>query len=181
MSNEKMTLYLKIWRQKSPNTPGEMVPYTVHNITPHMSFLEMLDVLNEQLIKEGKEPVEFDNDCREGICGMCSLVINGIPHGPESETPTTCLSEKKKPTKRWMPPNVSAAVHVLPPALTLLLHYLSVQKSHNSPTCRKVIPNVIAAWPIWLHKWTRKVSAAALTTASAKLYARKAFRLKPSL
>ena len=75
MSNEKMTLYLKIWRQKSPNTPGEMVPYTVHNITPHMSFLEMLDVLNEQLIKEGKEPVEFDNDCREGICGMCSLVI----------------------------------------------------------------------------------------------------------
>jgi succinate dehydrogenase / fumarate reductase iron-sulfur subunit len=86
MSNEKMTLYLKIWRQKSPNTPGEMVPYTVHNISPHMSFLEMLDVLNEQLIKEGKEPVEFDNDCREGICGMCSLVINGIPHGPESET-----------------------------------------------------------------------------------------------
>ncbi len=86
MSNERMTLKLLVWRQASRHAEGEMTPYTLENVSPHMSFLEMLDVLNEKLIKEGGDPVEFDNDCREGICGMCSLVINGIPHGPERET-----------------------------------------------------------------------------------------------
>ncbi|MFQ5751919.1 MAG: succinate dehydrogenase/fumarate reductase iron-sulfur subunit, partial [bacterium] len=74
--------HLKIWRQKNAQSKGKMVTYTVNDVSPDMSFLEMLDVLNEDLIKKGDEPVEFDNDCREGICGMCSLVINGIAHGP---------------------------------------------------------------------------------------------------
>lgn len=79
---EKMTLHLRVWRQKNADTPGKLVPYTVKNVSPHMSFLEVLDVLNEALVKKGEDPIEFDNDCREGICGMCSLVINGVAHGP---------------------------------------------------------------------------------------------------
>ncbi len=86
-----MTLKLLVWRQADANTPGKMVPYTVENVSPHMSFLEMLDVLNEKIIKEGGDPIEFDNDCREGICGMCSLVINGIPHGTQHRTATCQL------------------------------------------------------------------------------------------
>ncbi|MFC1554600.1 succinate dehydrogenase/fumarate reductase iron-sulfur subunit [candidate division KSB1 bacterium] len=78
-----MTLKLKIWRQADASSPGKMVEYSVSDISPDQSFLEMLDVLNENLIKKGEDPITFDNDCREGICGMCSLVINGIAHGPE--------------------------------------------------------------------------------------------------
>jgi succinate dehydrogenase / fumarate reductase iron-sulfur subunit len=77
-----MTLNLKIWRQKNSHSKGQFVTYKLENVSQHMSFLEMLDVLNEKLIKEGQDPVEFDNDCREGICGMCSMVINGVAHGP---------------------------------------------------------------------------------------------------
>ncbi|MBI3929563.1 MAG: succinate dehydrogenase/fumarate reductase iron-sulfur subunit [Armatimonadetes bacterium] len=84
-----MTLQLKIWRQKASGQPGRLVDYTVKDVDPDMSFLEMLDVLNESLIAEGKDPVEFDSDCREGICGMCGLVINGIAHGPKGAC-TTC-------------------------------------------------------------------------------------------
>ena len=78
-----MKLLLKIWRQKNPNDKGGLKDYQLNNVDPDMSFLEMLDVLNQKLISEGAEPVAFDHDCREGICGMCSLVINGSPHGPE--------------------------------------------------------------------------------------------------
>ena len=84
-----MELLLKIWRQASGGEKGSMVNYKVKNIEPDMSFLEMLDILNQELIENGKEPVSFDHDCREGICGMCSLVINGSPHGPDRGT-TTC-------------------------------------------------------------------------------------------
>jgi succinate dehydrogenase / fumarate reductase iron-sulfur subunit len=84
-----MKLTLKIWRQKSSSSKGKIVDYQLDNISSEMSFLEMLDVLNEQLITKGEEPVAFDHDCREGICGMCSLYINGKPHGPNSGT-TTC-------------------------------------------------------------------------------------------
>ncbi len=84
-----MNLTLKIWRQKNANDKGKMVDYKVNDISPDMSFLEMLDVLNEQLINNGDEPVAFDHDCREGICGMCSLYINGEAHGPDREV-TTC-------------------------------------------------------------------------------------------
>ena len=84
-----MNLTLKIWRQKDSKSKGKMETYKVSEISEHMSFLEMLDVLNEQLINEGQEPVAFDHDCREGICGMCSLYINGEAHGPDRGI-TTC-------------------------------------------------------------------------------------------
>src|SRR4030067_727533 len=86
--HKTMTLKLIVWRQKGPNEPGRFETYTARNITEHHSFLEMLDVVNEDLIKEGKEPIIFDHDCREGICGVCSQVINGVPHcGQERTTP----------------------------------------------------------------------------------------------
>ena len=84
-----MNLTLKIWRQKDLNTKGQMVDYKVTEISEHMSFLEMMDVLNEQLVNAGEEPVAFDHDCREGICGMCSMYINGEAHGPDRGV-TTC-------------------------------------------------------------------------------------------
>ncbi|WP_298485217.1 succinate dehydrogenase/fumarate reductase iron-sulfur subunit [uncultured Maribacter sp.] len=84
-----MNLTLKIWRQKDSKTKGQMVDYKVTDISEHMSFLEMMDVLNEQLINTGEEPVAFDHDCREGICGMCSMYINGEAHGPDRGV-TTC-------------------------------------------------------------------------------------------
>jgi len=84
-----MNLTLKIWRQKGPQDKGKMVDYKVSDISEHMSFLEMMDVLNEQLVNSGGEPIAFDHDCREGICGMCSLHINGEAHGPDRGI-TTC-------------------------------------------------------------------------------------------
>jgi len=84
-----MNLTLKIWRQKDAASKGKIVDYKISDVSPDMSFLEMLDVLNEELIERGEEPVEFDHDCREGICGMCSLQINGEPHGPDRGV-TTC-------------------------------------------------------------------------------------------
>jgi succinate dehydrogenase / fumarate reductase, iron-sulfur subunit len=80
---------LRVWRQKNKTVEGRMVSYDVNDVSPDMSFLEMLDTLNERLTLSGEEPVAFDSDCREGICGACSLVINGIAHGPESKV-TTC-------------------------------------------------------------------------------------------
>ena len=87
----KFTLNLVIWRQKAKEADGKFVTYTASEGSPDMSFLEMLDVLNEELALKGEEPIEFDNDCREGICGMCSMVINGIPHGPQHGTATCQL------------------------------------------------------------------------------------------
>jgi succinate dehydrogenase / fumarate reductase iron-sulfur subunit len=84
-----MRVQLRIWRQDGPHTPGRLVRYGVDDVHPEMSFLEMLDVLNEDLIAHGEPAIAFDHDCREGICGACSMVINGIPHGPGSGT-TTC-------------------------------------------------------------------------------------------
>src|SRR5438876_11951240 len=84
-----MRLNLKIWRQAGPTAPGRLEDYVAHDVSPGMSFLEMLDVVNEGLIKSGKDAIAFDSDCREGICGTCSLVVNGIPHGPDRGT-TVC-------------------------------------------------------------------------------------------
>ncbi|MCO4291248.1 succinate dehydrogenase/fumarate reductase iron-sulfur subunit [Solitalea sp. MAHUQ-68] len=89
MSDGNMNLTLKVWRQKNGNQKGELVTYPVSNVSPDMSFLEMFDVLNEDLVEKGQEPIAFDHDCREGICGMCSMYINGRPHGPK-EGITTC-------------------------------------------------------------------------------------------
>jgi succinate dehydrogenase / fumarate reductase iron-sulfur subunit len=84
-----MKVYLKIWRQKSAGEKGRFMNYVLDNASPEMSFLEMLDALNKKLIERGEEPVAFEHDCREGICGSCGLYINGKPHGPEKKT-TTC-------------------------------------------------------------------------------------------
>ena len=91
-----MNLTLKIWRQRNSNSKGKMKTYKMSNISPDMSFLEMIDVLNSKIISEGKEdPVAFDHDCREGICGMCSMYINGRPHGPD-DLVTTCQLHMRK-------------------------------------------------------------------------------------
>lgn len=84
-----MNITVKVWRQKDAKSSGKMVSYQVADVSPDMSFLEMFDILNEQLIKTGEDPIAFDHDCREGICGMCSMYINGRPHGPKTGI-TTC-------------------------------------------------------------------------------------------
>ncbi|TKC07625.1 succinate dehydrogenase/fumarate reductase iron-sulfur subunit [Pedobacter frigoris] len=89
MSTGNMNLTLKIWRQKNNKAKGNLVDYKISEVSPDMSFLEMFDVLNEDLVAKGEEPVVFDHDCREGICGACSMFINGRPHGPK-EGITTC-------------------------------------------------------------------------------------------
>jgi len=88
LHNKTMNLTLKVWRQKNGQTPGKLVTYPAKNISPDMSFLEMLDLVNEELVQGGQEPIEFDSDCREGICGTCALVINGVPHGAQYEPGT---------------------------------------------------------------------------------------------
>ncbi len=90
-----INITLRIWRQKGPKEKGAFKEYSLQNISTDSSFLEMLDVLNEQLINEGEEPVVIDHDCREGICGMCSLYINGHPHGPDEDV-TTCQLHMRK-------------------------------------------------------------------------------------
>jgi succinate dehydrogenase / fumarate reductase iron-sulfur subunit len=94
-STEKMSLKLKIWRQQNNKSKGSMVDYDLDGVSPDMSFLEMLDTLNNKLVQERGDQIAFDHDCREGICGMCSLVINGQAHGPESHT-TTCQLHMRK-------------------------------------------------------------------------------------
>ena len=84
-----MTIRLRVWRQKDGRSRGQFGEYTARDVSPDMSFLEMLDVVNEDLIKSGKEPIAFDHDCREGICGSCGFMINGVAHGPDPET-TVC-------------------------------------------------------------------------------------------
>jgi len=90
-----MKLTLKIWRQKDTKSTGKFITYSLDNISPNCSFLEMLDILNEELIGKNEEPVVFDHDCREGICGMCSLYINGRPHGPDDAV-TACQLHMRK-------------------------------------------------------------------------------------
>src|SRR5512138_2005766 len=90
-----MNLTLNVWRQKNPDADGRFETYQARNILPDMSFLEMLDVVNEELIGRGEEPIAFDSDCREGICGMCSLVINGIPHGGHRGTASCQLHMRR--------------------------------------------------------------------------------------
>lgn len=84
-----MKINLKVWRQKNENSAGKMVDYSVNEVSPDMSILEMVDVLNDDLIRKGDDPIAFDHDCREGICGMCSMVVDGRPHGPQHGA-TTC-------------------------------------------------------------------------------------------
>jgi len=94
-SHDTMSLKLKIWRQKNSKDKGSMVDYQLDGVSPDMSFLEMMDSLNTKLVKEKGDSIAFDHDCREGICGMCSMMINGKAHGPEAET-TTCQLHMRK-------------------------------------------------------------------------------------
>jgi len=90
-----MRITLNVWRQSSPDVEGKFETYDVPGVSPDMSFLEMLDTVNERLILDGKEPIAFDHDCREGICGSCGMMINGVPHGPERGTATCQLHMRK--------------------------------------------------------------------------------------
>lgn len=90
-----MNLHLKVWRQKNTNAAGQLVEYDIEDVSPDCSFLEMLDLLNEKLTAQGQEPVAFDHDCREGICGSCGVVINGQAHGPDRETATCQLHMRR--------------------------------------------------------------------------------------
>jgi succinate dehydrogenase / fumarate reductase iron-sulfur subunit len=90
-----MRITLQVWRQKRPDAPGALETYAMSGVSPDMSFLEMLDVVNERLMHEGKEPIAFDHDCREGICGSCGFMINGQAHGPERATATCQLHMRK--------------------------------------------------------------------------------------
>ena len=90
-----MNIHLRVWRQAGPDEPGRMEIYTAEQVSPDMSFLEMLDVVNEELIKKQQEPIAFDSDCREGICGACGFLVNGRPHGPEPRT-TVCQLHMRK-------------------------------------------------------------------------------------
>ncbi|HIU55793.1 MAG TPA: succinate dehydrogenase/fumarate reductase iron-sulfur subunit [Candidatus Gallibacteroides avistercoris] len=93
--DKTINITLRVWRQRGPKEKGAFETYSLENISIDSSFLEMLDILNEKLINEGKEPVVFDHDCREGICGMCSLYVNGHPHGPDEDV-TTCQLHMRK-------------------------------------------------------------------------------------
>ncbi len=104
MSNLNLTLH--IWRQKNGADKGGFITYTLANVSPDSSFLEMLDQLNEELVVKNEEPVAFDHDCREGICGSCGMVVNGVPHGPEVKT-TTCqlhMRKFKNGDELWLEP-----------------------------------------------------------------------------
>ena len=90
-----MRIHLRVWRQAGPNAQGRLVSYTAEDVSTDMSFLEMLDVVNEQLIRRGEEPIAFDSDCREGVCGTCGFMVNGKPHGPEPCT-TVCQLHMRK-------------------------------------------------------------------------------------
>src|SRR5207247_3717736 len=95
-----MHLTLHIWRQRGSGLPGGFVRYAMTDVSPDMSFLEMLDVLNQQLLARKDEPIAFDHDCREGICGMCGMVINGRPHGPQRATTTRQLHMRSFPDRK---------------------------------------------------------------------------------
>ena len=102
-----MKFNLKVWRQRNAQTEGKLVDYTIDNINADMSFLEMVDVLNDMLILKGEDPIAFDHDCREGICGMCSMYINGRAHGPQHGAATcfsyTCARLKMATPLAWNP------------------------------------------------------------------------------
>jgi succinate dehydrogenase / fumarate reductase iron-sulfur subunit len=109
-----LQIHLHVWRQPGPQAQGKFVHYEL-SVTEHASFLEMLDILNEKLIEKGDEPIAFDSDCREGICGMCGLMINGVPHGPQAAT-TTCqlhMRTFKNGDEIWVEPFRARAFPVL--------------------------------------------------------------------
>jgi succinate dehydrogenase / fumarate reductase iron-sulfur subunit len=97
-----MRIYLRVWRQPTPEARGQFVAYTAEDVSPDMSFLEMLDVVNESLIRKGEDPIAFDSDCREGICGACGFLVDGVPHGPDPGTAVCQLHMRRFSDGDWI-------------------------------------------------------------------------------
>jgi hypothetical protein len=191
-----MNFKLKVWRRKDGASPGSFKDYDAKNIPSEASFLEMLDIVNETLLDGGEDPIAFDSDCREGICGTCSLVINGVPHGPGKGT--TCQLYMRKfadgdtiwiepfratafpPIKDlvvdrsmcrispWKPPLALDAALAWPLAQIPLRCCSFRPKSRTSVFSRKVKQNAKVALSTWFGKWMNSVSGIAEITTSAK-------------
>lgn len=145
-----MNLTLKVWKQKNSQDTGHFETYQVKNISDEMSFLEMFDVLNEELIAEGKEPITFDHDCREGICGACSMQINGVPHGPEKATTTCQLHMRKFRTEDtiWIEPFRAKAFPVIKDLVVDRSAFDRIQQAGGFISVRTGAPQDANALPI---------------------------------
>src|SRR5256885_3901734 len=135
-----MHLTLHIWRQRGSGLPGGFVRYAMTDVSPDMSFLEMLDVLNQQLLARKDEPIAFDHDCREGICGMCGMVINGRPHGPQRATTTCQLHMRSFPDRAelWIEPWRAGAFPVIKDLVRSEEHTSELQSPCNL-VCRLLL------------------------------------------
>jgi succinate dehydrogenase / fumarate reductase iron-sulfur subunit len=148
MSN--LNLQLKVWRQSSANAKGTFQEIEARDIPDHASFLEMMDIVNERMIAKGEEPVAFDHDCREGICGMCSMVINGVPHGPEKATTTCQLHMRKFKTGDtiWVEPFRARAFPVVKDLVVDRSAFDRIQQAGGFVTVRTGAPQDANALPI---------------------------------
>ena len=148
MSN--LNLHLKVWRQSSTNAKGTFQDIEARDIPDHASFLEMMDIVNERLIAKGEEPIAFDHDCREGICGMCSMVINGVPHGPEKATTTCQLHMRKFRTGDtiWVEPFRARAFPVLKDLMVDRGAFDKIMQAGGFVTVRTGAPQDANALPI---------------------------------
>jgi hypothetical protein len=195
MEHKSISLKLKVWKQKNSETAGRFETYEAKNISTEMSFLEMFDVLNERLIAEGSEPIAFDHDCREGICGMCSMYINGRPHGPWHAT-TTCQLHMRafqdgetivvEPWRANAFPVIKDLIVdrtsfdriIQAGGYIRLLCYLYQQKLlillYFHKEARK---GKTGHWP-WWRKWIKKDSGVVQIPGHVKLFAQKRYQLK---
>ena len=176
---------LKVWRQKGPKDKGQFETYQIDKINQSVSFLEMLDILNERLVSEGKEPIVFDHDCREGICGMCSLYVNGHPHGPATGATTCQLYMRRfndgETIRLWMLLLVSAAVLVLLLVRTVQLCCSSLQRLASWLFCLRVRWKLLVVQKQWLLRWMNWALVTVRTLALAKWNVRRTSPLATSL
>jgi succinate dehydrogenase / fumarate reductase iron-sulfur subunit len=145
-----LNLHLKVWRQSSANAKGTFQDIDAPGIPDHASFLEMMDIVNDRLIEKGQDPVAFDHDCREGICGMCSMVINGMPHGPEKAT-TTCQLHMRKfrdGDTIWIEPFRARAFPVMKDLMVDRSAFDRIQRAGGFVTVRTGAPQDANALPI---------------------------------
>ena len=195
---------LKVWRQKGPKDKGQFETYQIDKINQSVSFLEMLDILNERLVSEGKEPIVFDHDCREGICGMCSLYVNGHPHGPATGA-TTCQLYMRRfndgetiTIEPWRSAGfpvirdlmvdryaydkiVSAAVLVLLLVRTVQLCCSSLQRLASWLFCLRVRWKLLVVQKQWLLRWMNWALVTVRTLVLAKWNVRRTSPLATSL
>ena len=195
---------LKVWRQKGPKDKGQFETYQIDKINQSVSFLEMLDILNERLVSEGKEPIVFDHDCREGICGMCSLYVNGHPHGPATGA-TTCQLYMRRfndgetiTIEPWRSAGfpvirdlmvdryaydkiIQAAVLVLLLVRTVQLCCSSLQRLASWLFCLRVRWKLLVVQKQWLLRWMNWALVTVRTLALAKWNVRRTSPLATSL